>query len=253
MEVWDSGANTHMSPYCELFSTFKDLNLPQRVCTANNTEFLTTGIGSLKIKVPNGDESTTVTLLDVLYSPALAYTLISITHCTSKGFTCMFTNGECMLRSPQGKICGKIKIVNGVFQTYRENNHSLYSVNTALTLNQLHARMGHIAPSSAKLMINEKIVEGIELIELPIEFCEACVKGKIMQQPIAKEGRSELCKAQGEKVHTDVWGPSEVKTIGGNQWYISFTDDFSCETATYLMQHKSEALSKYKMYKAMLK
>jgi transposase InsO family protein len=253
VEVWDSGANTHMSPYREQFSTFKDLNPPQRVRTADNTEFLATGIGSLKIKVPNGNESTTVTLLDVLYSPALAYTLISITRCTSKGFTCTFTNGECVLRSPKGKICGKIKNVNGLFQTRRENNHSHHSANTALTLNQFHARMGHIAPSSAKEMIDGKMVEGIELIESPIEFCEACVKGKITQTPVERERRSELCKNQGEKVHTDVWGPSEVQTIGGNQWYISFTDDFSRETTTYLMRHKSEALSKYKMYEAMLK
>jgi hypothetical protein len=158
-----------------------------------------------------------------------------------------------MLHSPKGKICGKIKNINGLFQTHRENDHSHYSVNNTLTLNQLQARMGHITPSLAKEMIDKKMVKGIELIESPIESCKACVKGKITQTPVEKERRSELCKSQGEKVHTDVWGPSEVQTIGGNQWYISFTDDFSHETTTYLMWHKSEALFKYKMYEAMLK
>jgi hypothetical protein len=34
------------------------------------------------------------------------------------------------------------------------------------------------------------------------------------------------------------------------RWYITFTDDYSQETHTFLMQNKAQALDKYKAYEA---
>jgi transposase InsO family protein len=113
--------------------------------------------------------------------------------------------------------------------------------------------MGHIMPSAAKRMVDTQTVKGIMLDgNAPISFCDACVKGRMAQVPIPKERQSPQSKIQGEKVHTDVWGLSEVQNIGGKQWYISFTDDYTCETITYLMKHKSEALNMYKAYEALM-
>ena len=56
----------------------------------------------------------------------------------------------------------------------------------------------------------------------------------------------------GDRIYSDVWGPSRHQTIDKKFYYISFTDDYSRESVIYLMKAKDEAFQKYKLYKAML-
>jgi len=34
-------------------------------------------------------------------------------------------------------------------------------------------------------------------------------------------------------IHTDVWGPSPVASIGGVRYYVTFIDDFSRRVSVY--------------------
>ena len=52
-------------------------------------------------------------------------------------------------------------------------------------------------------------------------------------------------------IHSDVCGPMSVPSIGGSRYFISFIDNFSRYTVTYMMKKKSEALDKFKLYVAM--
>ena len=53
-----------------------------------------------------------------------------------------------------------------------------------------------------------------------------------------------------ELVHTDVCGPINVQARGGYEYFITFIDDYSRYGYVYLMRHKSEALEKFKEYRA---
>ena len=57
----------------------------------------------------------------------------------------------------------------------------------------------------------------------------------------------------GDEVHSDVWGPSPIQTIGGCEYYTTYTDDNSAFSHIYLLRHKSETFDAYKMYEAELK
>ena len=55
-----------------------------------------------------------------------------------------------------------------------------------------------------------------------------------------------------ELIHSDVFGPVPVPSLGGAIYYVSFIDDFSRNTSLYFLKKKSEVFSKFKEYKALV-
>ena len=53
-----------------------------------------------------------------------------------------------------------------------------------------------------------------------------------------------------ELIHTDICGPLNVKSVDGFDSFITFTDDFSRYGYIYPIRDRSEALEKFKVYKA---
>jgi hypothetical protein len=51
-----------------------------------------------------------------------------------------------------------------------------------------------------------------------------------------------------ELVHTNLWGPAKTVSINGSLYYISFTDDFSCQMKLQFLKLKSKALTAFKAY-----
>jgi hypothetical protein len=96
------------------------------------------------------------------------------------------------------------------------------------------------------------MIQGIELNSIKGDItCDACIKSKIACKPLPKEPR-DLTKKFGERIYSDVWGPSRHPTIDKKTYYVSFIDDYSRELVLYLMGAKSEGFTKYKLYEAMM-
>ena len=55
-----------------------------------------------------------------------------------------------------------------------------------------------------------------------------------------------------ELVHSDVFGPASVPSLGKSVYYVSFIDDFSRNTWIYFLRRKSEAFDRFKEFKALL-
>ena len=111
-----------------------------------------------------------------------------------------------------------------------------------------HQRLAHI--SLNQLFQLEKNAEGVSLPgEKKLGFCEACVQGKMHRTPHKplKEVRST---EKLQLVHMDVCGPMQTKSFGGSHYFITFTDDYSRCCNAYFMKENSEALSKFKEFKA---
>ena len=111
--------------------------------------------------------------------------------------------------------------------------------------------MGHIAPASTRKLVVDGLVTGIALDpNLREEHCEACLYVRATWQPVPKLRVSAQAKQFGDEIHTDVWGPAPVSTRCGRRYFITFTDDATHFTLTYLLAAKSDALSVYWQFEA---
>jgi transposase InsO family protein len=54
-------------------------------------------------------------------------------------------------------------------------------------------------------------------------------------------------------VHTDICGPLDPISFGGNKYFITFTYDFSRKSWVYFLKEKSSALIIFKNFKALTK
>ena len=57
-----------------------------------------------------------------------------------------------------------------------------------------------------------------------MEFCENRVYGKKKRVIFLRVGKQKKSE-KSELVHTDVWGPNQVQSLGGSHYYVTFIDD----------------------------
>jgi gag-polypeptide of LTR copia-type/GAG-pre-integrase domain len=257
VKLYDSGATRHISPYRDDFVAFTPIP-PKPFAAANGQKFYAMATGEIVINVPNGTDWTELRLTEVLYSPDVGYTLISIGWLDELGISAIFKDGSCTLRQANGKTIGQIsKTSRGLYKVIHDLPED--SANTAVetvSLMQLHSRLGHIAPNSAKKLIQRGMVTGLRLDILKKNdptFCESCVYAKATRKPVAKVREGERTKNFGDEVHTDLWGQSPVASISGKHYYVTFTDDATWYTHIYAIRKKSETFATYQTYEAMCK
>ena len=63
-----------------------------------------------------------------------------------------------------------------------------------------------------------------KLKSIDFDMCESCILGKQKKMSFLKTGKTQKAKKL-ELVHTDLWGPSPVASLGGSRYYITFIDD----------------------------
>ncbi|TYJ98755.1 gag/pol protein [Cucumis melo var. makuwa] len=108
------------------------------------------------------------------------------------------------------------------------------------------AKLGHINLDRIGRLVKNGLLNDLEDDSLPP--CESCLEGKMTKRPFT--GKGHRAKQPLELIHSDLYGSMNVKVRGGFEYFISFIDDYSRYGYLYLMEHKSEALEKFKEYKA---
>ena len=76
-DLIDSGCTRHISPYREDFTSFREIP-PKSFRAANKQQFSAVGTGELTIHLPEGTGNGKLELTEVLYSPEVGYTLVSV-------------------------------------------------------------------------------------------------------------------------------------------------------------------------------
>jgi hypothetical protein len=146
---------------------------------------------------------------------------------------------------------GVINKQNGTYRVQHPSTNTgitAASADETISIDELHRRMGHIAPEAAKRLVKDGLVSGIRLdASTELKSCASCEYGKMHRKP--KEPRAA---AMGDIIHSDVWGPSPTKTINGHEYYSSFTDDHTRWSRLYIQRTKDETFDLYQAYEAWL-
>ena len=94
------------------------------------------------------------------------------------------------------------------------------------------------------------MVEGMFNCTLDFDFCEHCIYGK--QNRVRFPSGSTRAKGVLVLIHSDVFGPVPIPSLGKSVYYVSFIDDFSRNTWIYFLRKKYEVFDKFKEFKALV-
>jgi transposase InsO family protein len=243
LESWvlDSGASFHSCGDAEIMEHYTSGSFG-KVYLADDEALEIIGKGDVRVKTPNGS---TLTLHGVRHIPGLKRNLLSVGQLDEEGYEVTFgcstwkiTKGAMVLA--RGKKEGTLYMTNNV-------QESIANAEDDGDANLWHCRMGHMSEKGMKVLCSKRLLQGLKTVE--IGFCEDCVLGKQKRVSFSRDGRT-LKKQKLELVHSDLWGPAPVSSIGGASYYMTFIDDCTRKVWVYFLKHKSDAFECFKRWKA---
>ena len=182
VELSDSGTMHHISSYHEHFENL--VNIPDKLfMAANRQKFVATGVGNMIVEVPNGYDISRLCLTEVLFSPKVGYTLVSIGHLDELRLLTTFAEGFCTIRGSDGETIGWIPhTLKGLYCVVHEHK-TANATGETMTVMELHQHYGHIAPSIACQLVENGLVGGLKFDDLKDggTFCESCIYAKATQ------------------------------------------------------------------------
>ena len=170
-----------MSPYQDHFKNYAPI-APKAITATDKHHFQAIGKGDLRIKILNGHSTTTILLKDVLHCLDMGLTLVSVGKITAAGYKVNFRGLTCRIYDSKDKVIGQINARNGLYRVDHEVSVNIAMAGEAreiLTVEELHRRMGHVAPETIKQMVSNGAFEGTKIdLAATIQHCDSCKHAK---------------------------------------------------------------------------
>jgi hypothetical protein len=239
--VLDSGASFHATSQKEFFNNYVSGNLG-KVYLGNEQSCEIADKGVVKIKLGGSEWE----LKNVRHIPDLTKNLISVGQLASEGYTTVF-HGDQWKISKGAMTVARGKKSGTLYKT--AGTCHLIAVAKNESPNLWHQRLGHMSEKGMKIMHSNGKLQGLRSIE--IDMCEDCILGKQKRVRFQTNGRTPK-KERLELIHSDVWGPTTVSSIGGKKYFVTFIDDHSRKVWVYFLKYKSDVFEAFKVWKAMV-
>jgi hypothetical protein len=107
---------------------------------------------------------------------------------------------------------------------------------TKISKDQWHGRLGHPSFKVVSRVLHDNnlpFVSGNTVSHV----CDTCQQVKSHQLPFPRS--TSVSTAPLQLIFSNIWGPAP-SSVGNNNYYVSFIDDFSKFTWLYVLKHKSE-------------
>jgi transposase InsO family protein len=207
------------------------------------------GKGNVKLNI--GGRIHVIT--DVYYLPGLSNNLLSIGQLQRKGLTIVFRNNLCQLFHDE----------KGLILTTEMTANRMYIVTASVIIPKClqvskieeaklwHQRYAHLSIKGLKVLNKKQMVKGLPDLKELEGKCEDCLTGKQHRETIPKQANWRASQKL-ELIHSNVCGPINPQSNGGNRYFITFTDDFSRKTWVYFLQDKSSVFEVFKRFKMLV-
>ena len=97
----------------------------------------------------------------------------------------------------------------------------------------------------------EKLVKQFNYdVSNPIGFCVTCIGGKHHRTPFANS-TTKTTEAL-ELVHSDMCGKMQEKSLGGAEYFLTFTDDKTRYMWVYILKTKDQVFNCFLQWKALV-
>ncbi|KAK1417487.1 hypothetical protein QVD17_26616 [Tagetes erecta] len=239
--IMDSGASFHATSSTKTMRNLRTGNFG-KVRLANNHTLDITGMGDIDLKTPLG---TSWTLKNVRVIPSLRKKLISIGQLDDQGYDVKFGGGQWKVVKGNYVVARGKK--RGTLYMVEVPENGVNAVTSGPSQSSLwHQRLGHMSEKGMKMLVSSGKLPELKKVES--EFCEPCVFGKKKKVSFVKTGKTP--KAQKlELIHTDVYGPTSVSSVGGSHYYVTFIDDSTRKVWVYFLKNKSDVFYTFKKWK----
>ncbi|GMI70291.1 hypothetical protein HRI_000698400 [Hibiscus trionum] len=195
-------------------------------------------------------------LKDTFVVPSFRRNLVSVSLLDKFGYSCSFGNNQFTLSLNSSIVgTGYLNAYDNLYllDTVASYNETLHveSRGTKRKLNKensaslWHKRLGHISKGRIERLISNGILESLDFSDFNV--CVDCIKGK--QTKTKRLGANKSTDVL-ELIHTDICGPFPTASWNGQQYFITFIDDYSRYGYLYLIHEKSQSLDVFKSYKA---
>ena len=111
-----------------------------------------------------------------------------------------------------------------------------------------HRRLGHASMYLISKLVRLNLVRGIPRIKFEKDhICDACQHGKQFRESHPSISDTTTSKPL-ELVHLDLFGPTQVASLGGMKYCFVIVDDFSRFTWVFFLTHKSDTCDIFKAF-----
>lgn len=233
--IADSGATDHMSSDRSIFTSFTPYPegiIPIRV--ANKQIMYCRGIGTVELISRIGNKTREISLKKVLYVPELGRNLFSVKAANRQGATIKMSNDGCYVKK------GKTLWATGRSEKdfFHMNFETMPGIEAHITEKEQssaetlwHQRLGHLNVPKVRAIISK--LAGKDQ-ESPAAACKGCVLGKMHRDSFPRRGEYKTKEREvipGARMHMDLSGKVDTKSIGGSNYYLLMKDE-----ATTFMQ-----------------
>ena len=213
-----------MTLHSSLFSKLDPASHPLNIHIANGSTMHENSLGFVS--------TSNLSVPRVFHVPYLSYNLCSVGQLAELGYRLIFYYSRCIVQDPRTRQeLGTGPRVGRMFPV--DNLHlppvAPFSVATAAdvvsslrSLALWHSHLGHASSSRVQQLVSRGLLGSVSKDNFN---CTSCQLGK---QPALSFNDSEsISNSIFELIHSDVWGPSSVASIGGSRYFVVFIDDYS--------------------------
>ena len=247
----DSGATDHVTSELDKLTVRDKYGGHDQVHSASGAGMEINHIGSSILCTP----SSTIHLRKILHVPEASKNLLSVHRLArdNDAFLEFYPHRFFVKEQGTRKVIFQGPCEGGLYplkpsSSQSRPNKSVLAATIKPTSTLWHHRLGHASTSVVRQVLTCHRIPFISDFNENL-VCDACQMGKSHQLPYPKS--TSVSSRPLELVFSDVWGPAP-SSVGRQQYYVSFIDDFSKFTWIYFLRHKSEVFQVFRNFQQLV-